>query len=50
MAENNAEYKYFSLIFLDGIWQEGRNLVFTSIIRKIADGEVKIIEKENKEE
>lgn len=50
-AKNREEYQYFSLIFWDGRWQEGRNSVFTSIIKKIAGGEVKIINKdENREE
>ncbi|KPE53094.1 hypothetical protein [Chryseobacterium indologenes] len=50
-AKDWAEYKYFSLIFQDGIWQEGRNPVFTSIIKKIAGGEVKIMnEGENRRE
>ena len=50
-ADITAKYKYFSLIFWEGKWQEGRNSVFTSIIKKIAGGEVKIINKEeNREE
>lgn len=49
-AKNTAEYKYFSLIFREGKWQEGRNSVFTSIIKKIAGGEVKIMNKEKSRE
>lgn len=45
-AKNRAEYKYFSLIVRDGIWQNGRNPAFVSIHKEIAQGEVKVIYKE----
>ena len=45
-AENRAEYKYFTLIFINEIWQEGRNPAFVSIQKEIAQGEIKIIYKE----
>ncbi len=45
-AENSQEYKYFSLIFKNGIWQEGNNPFFTSIQKEIATGEIKVIYKE----
>lgn len=34
-AENRTEYKYLSLIFKDGIWQQGQNHIFTSIEKNI---------------
>ncbi|BEV03938.1 hypothetical protein [Chryseobacterium gambrini] len=43
-AKNRAEYKYFTLIFRDGVWQEGRNPWFVSIEKNIAKGEVKVCE------
>jgi hypothetical protein len=46
-AKNRAEYKYFTLIFRDGVWQEGRNPLFVSIEKNIAKGEVKVLYKEN---
>lgn len=45
-AKNRAEYKYFTLIFRDGVWQEGRNPWFVSIEKNIAKGEVKVLYKE----
>jgi hypothetical protein len=45
-AKNRTEYKYFTLIFRDGIWQKGRNLAFVSIQKEIAQGEIKAIYKE----
>lgn len=42
-ATNRAEYKYFSLIFRNKIWQEGRNPAFASIEREITKGELKVI-------
>ncbi len=44
-ADTTAEYKYFSLIFRDERWREGRNPFFTSISKKIASGEIKLINK-----
>jgi hypothetical protein len=46
-AKNNEEYKYFSLIFRDGIWQEGNNPFFSSRLEEIAEGEIKVIYNEN---
>lgn len=48
-AKNRAEYKYFTLIFRDGVWQEGRNPLFVSIEKNIAKGEVKVFYKEENE-
>ncbi|NPA08053.1 MAG: hypothetical protein GXO46_03600 [Chlorobi bacterium] len=48
-AKNRAEYKYFTLIFTDGVWQEGRNPLFVSIEKNIAKGEVKVLYKEENE-
>ncbi|SIS32842.1 hypothetical protein SAMN05421639_102392 [Chryseobacterium shigense] len=45
-AKNRDEYKYFTLIFKDKTWQEGRNPVFTTISKDIAKGEIQIIYKE----
>ncbi len=45
-AKNRAEYKYFSVILRDGVWQEGGNPYFTSIKKEIAEGEIKVIYKE----
>lgn len=45
-AKNRTEYKYFTIIFRDQIWQEGRNPIFTSISKEIAAGEIKITYKE----
>ncbi|ANF49534.1 hypothetical protein A0O34_02740 [Chryseobacterium glaciei] len=45
-AENREEYKYFSLIFRDGIWRKGRNPVFVSVEKSIAKGELKVLYKE----
>ena len=43
-AENKEEYKYFTLIFKENIWQEGRNPAFVSINKSIAEGEIIIKE------
>lgn len=48
-AKNRVEYKYFSLIFRDGIWQKGRNPVFVSIEKNISKGELKVLYKEENE-
>lgn len=40
-AENREEYKYFSLIYLDMLWQVGRNPAFRSIEKDIAKGKLK---------
>jgi len=45
-AKNRAEYKYFTLIFRDGVWHEGRNPWFVSIEKNIAKGKVKVLYKE----
>ncbi|MGH1516008.1 hypothetical protein [Chryseobacterium sp. JK1] len=45
-AKNRTEYQYFSLIFLNGIWQKGANPAFTSIHNAIAEGEIKVIYKD----
>lgn len=41
-ADNRAEYQYFTLIFKDKNWTEGNNPAFTSIIKEIAQGELKL--------
>ncbi len=48
-AENRTEYKYLSLIFRNGTWQQGQNYLFTSIEKNIAKGEVKVIYQEENE-
>jgi len=35
--------KYFTLVFRDGKWQEGRNPLFSSITEQIAKGKINII-------
>lgn len=45
-AKNRTEYKYFTLIFRDGVWQKGNNPVFGSIEEEIAKGKIKVIYKE----
>ncbi|MGG5210241.1 hypothetical protein ACQWU4_15060 [Chryseobacterium sp. MIQD13] len=44
-AENHNDYKYFSLIFINNNWQEGRNPAFRSIEKNIAAGEIIINQK-----
>lgn len=43
-AENREEYKYFTLIFKENIWQESSNPAFVSINKSIAEGEIIIKE------
>ena len=44
-AKNRSDYKYFSLIYINKIWEQGSNPVFTSISNQIAEGEIIIKEK-----
>ncbi|SEW33031.1 hypothetical protein SAMN05421841_2357 [Chryseobacterium wanjuense] len=44
-AKNKSDYKYFSLIYINKIWEQGSNPVFTSISNQIAEGEIIIKEK-----
>ncbi|WP_336690372.1 MULTISPECIES: hypothetical protein [unclassified Chryseobacterium] len=48
-AKNRAEYKYFTIIFRDGIWQKGQNPHYVSVTENIARGEVKVTYKEENE-
>lgn len=43
-TNDDNTYKYFNIIYKNGLWIEGGNPVFTSITETIAEGKIEIID------